>query len=202
MITPNFIDYLPEASRKYIDGLFSGENLQIILKSSRQTKLGDYRPPQKKPYHRISINADLNPYLFLMITVHEFAHLVVWKKYGRKVTAHGIEWKNIFSELMAPLLHEEVFPSELLPLLNKYFLNPRASVMGAPLLFHALKSIGRPSQEIILLKDIQNDIWFTTPDTKLYQRIGIKKRRILCKQQKNGKLYLIHPYCEVVPIQK
>ena len=190
---------MPEASRRYIDELFSAENLEIIIKSGRHSKLGDYRPPQKKTFHRISINADLNPYLFLMITVHEFAHLKVWKKYGRKVTAHGIEWKNTFKELMLPLLNPQVFPTELLPLLSKYFINPRASVMGAPKLFLALKNIDKPDVEIILLKDIQNETWFTTPDLKLYQRIAIKKRRILCKQQKNGKLYLINPYCEVVP---
>ncbi len=200
ILTSNlFFENLPSASVAYVKSLISEKNLQIKLVYNRTSKLGDYRPPQLKTYHRISVNTDLNSHLQLMIFIHEFAHLIVWEKHHKKVAPHGKEWKITFKELMLPLLNDQVFPIDLLPLLAKYFLNPKASVMAAPILFHALKNHSLPNQTAVLLKDLPDESWFSLSNNKIYQRLGMKKSKVLCKQKMNGRLYLVHPYCEVIP---
>ena len=193
---------LPEAAQNYVITLFSNRNLKVALTRTRHSKLGDYKPPQLKSYHRISINADLSPHVFLIIAIHELAHMLVWEKYGKKVSPHGIEWKQTFKELMLPLLNDQVFPLEILPMLAKHFLNPKASVTAAPMLFHALKNIGFPHHQTIFLKDIADNSYFKINNNKIFQRMGIKKRRILCKQLQNGKLYLVNPLCEVIIVEE
>jgi SprT protein len=195
------LDLLPEASTPYVEELILKEKLQIIISRNRSTKLGDYRPPQLRNYHRISVNYDLNPPLMLLILLHEYAHLVVFKSYGRKVSPHGTEWKNAFRNLIQPVLHEDNFPKEILPLLHRYFINPKASVSGAPKLFHALKSIGNETYQPNFLKDLPDNAWFSGNDGRIFQRIGLKRTRILCKLKNSRRMYLIHPYYEVNPLK-
>ncbi|MFN8135383.1 MAG: SprT-like domain-containing protein [Bacteroidales bacterium] len=61
----------------------------------------------------IQANADLGPYTFLLVFLHELAHLVVMKKYGRKAKPHGSEWKNAYRQLVQPFFEHEVFPVKL-----------------------------------------------------------------------------------------
>ena len=87
-------------------------NVQLRITKSRSSKLGDYRPPVLKKYHRISVNHDLNQFHFLITLVHEYAHLKNWEQHQRNVKPHGPEWQKAFREYMQPFLQMDIFPSE------------------------------------------------------------------------------------------
>jgi len=91
-------EYLPSGVAEDVWSRVEKDNVRFRIAKPRKTKLGDYRPPYGKHGHRISVNADLNPYSFLITVLHEFAHLETWKKFKRTTKPHGNEWKMAFQE--------------------------------------------------------------------------------------------------------
>ena len=104
------LDYIPEESVLPVLDFLNTSNVQLKITKSRSTKLGDYRPPIRSKFHKISVNHDLNKYNFLITLIHEFAHLNTWEEHKRKVKPHGKEWKQKFRELMDPYINESIFP--------------------------------------------------------------------------------------------
>ena len=70
--------YLPADAAPLIGRWIDYFKCEFKISRNRNSKFGDYRPPHDGKGHRISVNFDLNPYAFLVITVHEFAHLHTW----------------------------------------------------------------------------------------------------------------------------
>src|SRR5690348_17091604 len=83
----------------------------FVLRNGRITKIGDFT---YRACHtpRITVNRDLNPYLFLVTYIHEVAHLQVHHQF-RRAEAHGEEWKNSFRDLLLPLMTLEIFPESI-----------------------------------------------------------------------------------------
>lgn len=96
--------YIPQQAAPIIATWIIDSGCLFRIARSRKTKLGDYTAPFKGEPHKISVNHDLNPYAFLITTIHEFAHLKTWQQFKNKVKPHGIEWKNHFKILMEPFL--------------------------------------------------------------------------------------------------
>src|SRR5688572_20923764 len=118
--------HIPEAARAYCYDLWANYPFRLTLRKSRQTKVGDFICRTGQSPH-ITINADLHPYLFLITYVHEVAHLVVHRVHGHRVEAHGQEWKDIFRDLLTPVMTDDVFPKDLLRRLKVHMKNPKAS---------------------------------------------------------------------------
>src|SRR6478735_9687490 len=93
-----FLDqFLPEGAYEQIAPFFQTHTIHLNVTHDRKSVLGDYRHPVPDvPYHRISINATLNPYSFLITLLHELAHLTTTVAYGLKASPHGSEWKSEF----------------------------------------------------------------------------------------------------------
>ena len=82
--------YLPKEFVVYVSDLIIHSNVKFKIVAPRSTKLGDFRASSKndgKP--QITINGDLNPYSFLITTLHELAHLKTFHSYGAGVNPHG-----------------------------------------------------------------------------------------------------------------
>src|SRR5690554_6336368 len=84
--------YMPAQAAELIAQWIAETSCQFKITGSRKSKFGDYRPPFGGKGHRISVNHDLNPYAFLITTVHEFAHLHTWHEHKNKVQPHGPNW--------------------------------------------------------------------------------------------------------------
>lgn len=95
--------YLPlEAVDDVFVFLTQTNQVKMRITPRRNSKLGDYRWPQPEhPYHEISVNGNLNPYLFLWVLLHEMAHLNTHKLYGTRVQPHGHEWQQEYARLLA-----------------------------------------------------------------------------------------------------
>lgn len=187
--------YLPEHAVEPIFELIKTYEVYLKIVNERSTRYGDYRRGNDGR-HQITINATLNPYSFLITLVHEIAHLVAFKKYGRSIKPHGIEWKYTFQQLMLPFIRPEIFPSKLLPVIANHFRNPTASSDTDAVLSVALKQYngGRSKQYIFELP-------YGTRFVAGKGRVFVKGERIVkryqCTEEASGKMFLFSPNAEV-----
>ncbi|MEN8887135.1 MAG: SprT-like domain-containing protein [Winogradskyella sp.] len=194
------LDFVPSPSIHLLVNLLDADNLSVKIKNERKTRHGDYRQlPNGK--HQITVNSNLNPYRFLITLVHEVAHFEAYKTHGKTIKPHGKEWKQTFQHLMLPFLRPEIFPLELLPLLAKHFINPKASSDTDTQLAFALKQFNEPNDKHYVFEVSLGQ------DFKLYNgrvfKMGNKRRkRFECVEVKTGKLYLFNPNAEVELIEE
>ena len=119
-------NYVPTASLNLLTQYLERWKVNIVITRKRHTKYGDFRVLPEGG-HQITINQMPNPYRFLIITLHEIAHLVSYQDFGRGIKPHGKEWKNTYRNIILPFLTPDIFPEELLKILQLHFRNPRAS---------------------------------------------------------------------------
>ena len=190
-----FQRFVPSEAVAYCDKLYQKLGFEFKVKKARQTKLGDYRYLPSSGRHTITINNDLNPYAFLVTYLHEVAHLIAFKQYGRRIQPHGKEWKNSFKEVSKPLLNKHVFPENVLSALIRYFKNPKASSCADPILYEILKQFD-PESSSLLLKDISIGKTFIF-NKKTFTKLEKKRTRSVCQEIKTNRKYLISELAEV-----
>jgi len=187
--------YIPQASVAPVFQLIKNHNLHLKIVNERVTRHGDYR---KMPngQHQVTVNASLNSYRFLITLVHEIAHLIAFKKYGRLIKPHGNEWKFTFQQLMLPFLRPEIFPMQLLPLLALHFKNPKASSDTDTKLSLALKQFD-PDNDKNYIFEIPLGGKFRLYNGKIFKRGNKRVKRYECVEIATGKIYLFNPNAEV-----
>src|SRR5690554_5307329 len=132
-------EYIPEEAANIIALWSKDSGCKFKISKSRASKFGDYRPPHRDKGHRISVNYDLNPYAFLITTVHEFAHLKTWNEHKHLVKPHGLTWKRNFKALMSVFFELQIFPEDIKEAVQVYLQNPKASSCTDIQLFRILK---------------------------------------------------------------
>ena len=189
--------YIPESSLEMVMEIMKKYQIILNIKAARRTKMGDFRAPHQNQSARISMNADLNSYAFLITLVHEIAHWLVWEEYGRSrnIKPHGYEWKNTYQNLMMPFLTRTIFPGEILTLLTKHMNNPKASTVSDIPLALALKKYDN-KKDAVYLGDLQTNESFIFRGNS-FKIIKKNRSRFLCQEKQSGKQYLIHSIAEI-----
>lgn len=190
--------YLPEGSLELLKPLLARYPLQLTISKPRKTKFGDYRFPSGKNSHRISVNGNLNRYSFLITFLHEYAHLLAFDKFGRKIKPHGEEWQHCFKELSAPFLEAQVFPIQLERAFRQSLARGHASSATDLQLLRVLKEYDAEDQneDLTFVENLKQGELFSL-NGKVFRR-GLKSRkRFRCKEIKSGKEYMVHPLAEV-----
>lgn len=188
--------YLPNDFVPYISELIMQSDVKFKIVAPRRTKLGDFKAKGDKCNKlQITINGDLNPYAFLITTLHELAHLNTFNKYKYKVRPHGKEWKKEFSILLNPILIHYALPKELKIALEKSIQNLKASSCSDIHLSRALKKYD-PSKRTVTLEELDENTRFAI-NKKTYLKGKLRRTRYLCKEMSSGKSYLIHALAEV-----
>ncbi|MCF8405191.1 MAG: SprT-like domain-containing protein [Bacteroidales bacterium] len=190
--------YIPESAVNTIINWLERYNAELKITRARSTKLGDYRPPIRVKYHKISVNYDLNKYHFLITLVHEFAHLRVWDKHKNTVKPHGKEWKLQFREMMQPFLNSNTFPDDLLIVLGKYLKNPASSTSDHALL-KVLRIYDGP-KDYLTLEDLPMNSAFRIHNGFVFRKMEKLRKRYKCKRLDNNRMYLVSPLVKVVPV--
>jgi len=188
-------DYISQPAMASVLKLLKHDHLVVKVKNERKTRHGDYtRLPNGK--HQITVNSNLNQYRFLITLIHEIAHFEAYKAYGHFIKPHGKEWKQTFQHLMLPFLNPETFPHALLPLLAKYFKNPKASSDTDVALAYALKQFDVANDKTYIF-EVPLGSTFKIYNGKVFRKAQKRVKRYECIEIKTGKLYLFNPNAEV-----
>lgn len=183
-----------------LTALLEQHHVHLKIVNERKTRHGDYRPLPDGS-HRITINANLNQYRFLITLVHEIAHLVAFTKYGRYIKPHGVEWKHTFQQLMLPFLRPDVFPNDLLPVLARHFKNPKASSDTDALMSIALKKYDPETYKNYIF-ELTHGALFITDNGRKFIKGNKLRKRYECKELDSGRLYLFQPNVQVEVIKE
>lgn len=187
------IKYIPEKAVPLVIYLINEHKINLKIVGQRQTKHGDFRT-FSNGQTQITVNNNLNQYQFLLTLIHEIAHHVTHKKFGR-VQPHGIEWKTVFRHLMLPFLQPEIYPNKILPYLANYLKNPKASTDTDVNLSLALRD-GKSEEGKNFIFEIPNGSTFLFKNI-LYKRGNKRRTRYECLNLSNKKVYLFNQNAEV-----
>jgi len=192
----NLSEYIPQAFVPYVHDLLCSTKVLFRIVPPRKTKLGDFRKPLNgKSIPQITVNNNLNPYAFLITTLHEIAHLHTYLRYGHSVKPHGKEWKYEFQQVLLPLISAQKFPETLKVCLKNTITNTKASSFSDIPLNRALREFDRDKKGCHLEK-IELGKHFTL-NKKLFKKGKLRRTRYLCTEVSSGKAYLIHALAEV-----
>ena len=188
---------IPEASSEYVKSLIFSENLTIKLKKSRKTKHGDFSI-KKNGLCMITINDDLNQYRFLITLIHEISHYIAYMKHGPYIKPHGVEWKNIFKNLLLPIINPEIIPNDVLKPLAIYAKNPKASSDTDLSLSLALNRYNMNQFDYVF--NLSNGSVFKASNERVYVIIKKLRKRYECMDIITKKLYLFSPNVKIKEI--
>lgn len=195
----SFLDqFLPPGAFNEVAPFFKTHTIHLTLTHERKSVLGDYRnPTSAEPFHRISINATLNPYSFLITLLHELAHLFTFVHFNHSVSPHGKEWKTQFRHILIPFIEKKLFPGDVEKALVAYIHDPAASTCTDPRLYKALYRYDERKPDHKMVDEVETNGFFETEDGQLYQKLEKVRTRTRCKNVKNGKMYLFPGIVEV-----
>ena len=200
-------NHLPAQAVDMVYSYLDRYRVHFHITRGRRSKLGDYRRPQEggrvpHPYHEMSINGDLNPYLFLWVFLHEAAHLETHLKYNN-VQPHGYEWQR--EEALLVATHAALFPPEVQPLLARYVRRiplSRSILQQIEALLHRYDP-GYSDEEHLTLDGLPAGSRFrlkTKPDM-LLESVERRRTRWLCRDVATGRQYTVAATAEVITEQ-
>lgn len=190
--------YIPDGSFEGVLQYLHQYKVHLTISRKRQSILGDYRHALGEKTHRISVNGNLNQYAFLITLLHELAHLFTYEKFGHSVTAHGPEWKNEFSKILARFLLKKIFPANIEKALLRTLQNPAASSCGDEKLLRVLHSYDEKKEGVHLIEQLPEGGLFSIKGGRIFRKGEKVRKRYKCVEEKTGKLYLFSPVYEVI----
>lgn len=192
--------FLPPGTGEAVLQYLHTYKVHLTIARERKSILGDYRHRTHQQNHRISVNGNLNPYAFLITTLHEIAHLVVFEKYQHRVQAHGKEWQQIFSHLLARFLQRKLFPPDIEAELHRILGSPAASSCAEDGLIRILRRYDTQTNGRKLVEELEDKALFKLEDGRVFQRGAKQRKRYMCVEVKTGRAYLFSPVYEVSPV--
>src|SRR5690606_6356534 len=192
--------YMPETAAPIISAWINDTGCQFRVSRSRRTKLGDYTAPFRGAPHKISVNHDLNPYAFLITTIHEFAHLQTWQQHKHRVKPHGTEWKDHYKQLMAPFLQLGIFPADICRAIVQYMETPAASSCTDVHLYRTLRKYDKNAAGQRTIESLPANSIFALENGRVFQKREKLRKRYKCVELSTDRTYLIHPIAEVILI--
>lgn len=189
--------YLPSGSFDEVSHYLQHYKVQLTITRERKSVLGDYRNSHAGQNHRISVNGNLNPYAFLITLLHELAHLFTYERFGHRVQAHGAEWKNEFSKVLAQFLLKKVFPPDIHKTLLTSLQNPAASSCADVALLRILHLYDVKKDGTALIESLPAGTLFTIKGGRQFLKGDKVRKRYKCTEVATGKVYLFSPVYEV-----
>jgi len=192
-------DYLPPNTLSYIQLLLSSHKVIIRVTNPRKTRLGSFNAQRGLDKPIICVSKDLNPYAFLITLIHEIAHMKVWAYHIRRRLPHGKEWKKIYTEILFPMIEQDVFPADVKEALIRYLKNPKASTTADVQLDKVLKKYDHHSKSegLVTIEEIPDGSKFIWRNDRIFQKQHKIRKRYKCLELKTKRMYIFSPVAEV-----
>lgn len=193
--------YFPEAAVPMVAEAYMKSRFQLKFKKPRNSKLGDFRPPQgDKGICCITLNGNLNPYQMLVTFVHELAHYVVYENYPRRYTEpHGEEWKQTFAQLLLPYLKPEIFPDDVIAALKRHLQHIKASSSADTNLAKVMKRYDKNDfgEKTLTVEDLPEGAVFKLANGMTFKKGPKRRTRYQCECLDNGRTYTVSGMAEI-----
>ena len=188
-------EYLPAECLKMVENLLEDCPVSIKTVRPRKTKLGDYRPPGRNTAcHRITLNSGLNPSAFLLVLLHEIAHLQVWQVHKNTVKQHGIEWSNAYKKLLHTFFNSGVFSGYSKQRLAGYLRNP---VLKPGLCYLMMLEVDDSKRNALRVEDLPMNAVFVLLSGRKLRKLSLIRKRYRCMDISSKKIYSVHPQAVV-----
>lgn len=196
--------YLPATAVEGVYDYLNHHGVHLHITRERHTKLGDYRWPQRGlACHKISVNGNLGPYMFLLVLLHEMAHLDTRLQYEGRVSPHGHEWQRNYALRLKE--YRDSFPPESRELLDRYAQTIPLVRRTGEAFEQVLKRYNpdyTPEQETTLDDLPAGSCFVLVGQPKLhYRSLEHRRTRWLCQCLDDGRQYLIRGAAPVMPSQ-
>ncbi len=193
--------YVPAEAVEPLFGFMAQHKVHLHITRERFSKLGDYRWPQgSHRFHEISVNGNLNPFHFLMVLLHEMAHLNTWLQHGNSIQPHGREWQAQYAALI--MQYRGIFPAEMQPLLTAYAARIPLSRTLDKQIDAQLRHYddGYSPATDISLNSLAPGTRFHIAARPDHHFIAVEKRRTrwICRCREDGRQYLVSGTAQVV----
>ncbi len=192
-------NHLPAQAVDHVYNYLNLHKVHFHITRGRTSKLGDYRWPQANhDFHEISINGDLNPYLFLWVFLHEAAHLET-HLHHEGVTPHGHEWQSEYARLIST--HAGLFPADVQPLLTRLARRiplKRTLLRQVEALLHHYDPDYTATVHLVL-DDLPAGSRFRLKNKPelLFESLERRRTRWLCREVTTGRTYTVAATAEV-----
>lgn len=190
----SFYSFVPEKSNKLLQCWIDDLKVKVEISIPRKTKLGDFKVRGNQL--SITINNNLNKYLFLIVLTHELAHAFVFKKYKNTVKPHAKSWQLTFKSLMLNFLTPDYFPEDILKVLSRHMISPKASIFADLELVKTLKRYD--NVRLFTLSNLSIGDSFKIASGKIFVKGEKIRKRYKCVESTTNKTYLFHPFAEVI----
>ncbi len=185
-------------SEELVETWLNGAQVVVRLSSSRLSKQGDFRVPRNGRPSMITINHDLHPVEFLITFCHELAHYRVWKRYGRRITPHGPEWKDEFRRMLIQLLESDILdPAVAKAVFRCYF---KRESIGSGACEQLYRAIGKAGEASVILRvaDLPEGDEFRLRNGRIFTKGPRARSRYRCTEKRTGRIFAVHPMAEIV----
>jgi len=194
-IARKLVPFVPAGTAEEVANLIASYKVRFRISRPRNSKMGDYRAPFGGQGHRISVNGNLNPFAFYITTLHEFAHLITFEKYGHKIFPHGQEWQSEFGLLLSKSLHNGIFPGDISTALYATIHSPAASSCSDHHLVRILKKYDE--KNTILLEEIPVNARFAINGNRIFVKGDKLRKRFRCIEEHSNRVFLVSAIAEV-----
>ena len=199
-VLEGFKKFLPAGFEEIVVDLFLESPVKFKIVPPRKTKLGDFSVGLGREKPQITINGDLNPYSFLITTLHQFAHFHTYQKYGNRVNPHGEEWKSNFRKLLVPVINSGRLPKDIEITLVNSLINLKASSCTDQKLSRVLKKYDEIKEGFQILETLNKNSIFVL-NGRQFIKGELRRKRFLCQESISKKMYLVNALAEVQPIE-
>jgi hypothetical protein len=189
--------YLPDGTFEQVMAYILEYKVHLTVTRERQSILGDYRHPDSRGGHRISINGNLNKFAFLITLLHEISHLTTYMIYKNTVASHGKEWKAQFSGILKQFVGKGYLPSDVETAVRQSIQNPAASSCADEDLMRVLRRYDRQKENHYLIEQLPLHQLFRTKDGRVFKKGEKIRKRYRCEEVATKRIYLFSPVYEV-----
>lgn len=199
-VKAGFRKFLPDGFEDIVVDLFLSTPVKFKIVPPRKTKLGDFRIGTGMEKPQITVNGDLNPYAFLITTLHEFAHLHTFQQFGNRVNPHGEEWKANFRKLLIPIIDSKKLPKDVEHALVDSLVSIKASSCTDMNLSRILKKYDETKDGIEILERLPKNTIFAF-NGREFIKGELRRKRFLCQETISKKMFLVNALAEVYPLK-